>query len=291
MDSPDNFPAYPAEADTRHASPELVDLFTSFFAAKNRHDVDATMDHFSPDVVTYTETTLGWPLDGYDIIKGTFDQYMPQWPDTALSYPTRVLGDTGSALVAFTDTPELFGGELRILGAVDFQDGKIIRWADYWDSTRFDDELYVQVRTPDDAFPTDFQEGRIEVSAAPAMVSAAERLLAALADGDAGAAAQLMSYDVVYEDMAMRIQVLGRAEVEDYLGRVLDAAPYGKGATLRHVVGAATAGGFEWIAAAESTLAGGITAVQLDANGLVSRLTTVYDGRLLEKEARNTLRT
>jgi hypothetical protein len=29
------------------------------------------------------------------------------------------------------DTPELFGGELRILAAVDFADGKIIRWVDY----------------------------------------------------------------------------------------------------------------------------------------------------------------
>ena len=32
------------------------------------------------------------------------------------------------------DTPELFGGELRILAAVDFRDGKIVRWVDYWDA-------------------------------------------------------------------------------------------------------------------------------------------------------------
>ncbi|MGH3473611.1 MAG: hypothetical protein ACRDOT_01710, partial [Aeromicrobium sp.] len=73
--------------------------------------------------------------------------------------------------------------------------------------------------------------------------------------------------------------------------RVLDAAPYGKGATMRHVVGAATGGGFEWIAGPGSTVAGGITAVELDANGLVSRMTTVYDGRLLEEDARHSLRT
>jgi hypothetical protein len=33
--------------DTTHATPEAADFFHSFFSAKNRHDVDATMNHFS----------------------------------------------------------------------------------------------------------------------------------------------------------------------------------------------------------------------------------------------------
>ena len=32
------------------------------------------------------------------------------------------------------DTSELFGSELRILAAIDFRDGTIIRWVDYWDA-------------------------------------------------------------------------------------------------------------------------------------------------------------
>src|SRR3984957_2754694 len=45
--------------------------------------------------------------------------------------------DTHSALVAFTDTPELFGAEIRILAAIDFKDGKVVRWIDYWDGRSF----------------------------------------------------------------------------------------------------------------------------------------------------------
>jgi hypothetical protein len=48
-----------------------------------------------------------------------------------LSYPTRISDDTHSALVAFNDRHELFCGEIRILAAVDFKDGKVVRPIDY----------------------------------------------------------------------------------------------------------------------------------------------------------------
>lgn len=272
---------YPAEPDTRHASAETVSLLHSFFAAKNSHVVADTMVHFAPDVVTYTESVLGWPLDGFAAIEQAFTQHMPTWPETALSYPTRILGGTGSALIAFTDMPELFGGELRLLGAVDFKDGKIARWVDYWDSTIFDDELYLQLKTPAEHFPTTFHEDEIPVSAAPEMVEAATRLQERLAAGDAAGAAALLSYDVVYEDMAIRMQLQGRTMTERYLTASLAVAPYGVGSSLRHVVGGPTGGGFEWIAAETNGVACGITALELDTVGLISRVTTVYDGRLL----------
>ncbi len=272
---------YPAEPDTRHASAETVAFLDSFFAAKNSHVVADTMAHFSPDVVTYTESILGWPLDGYDVIEQTFAQHMPTWPATALSYPTRILGGTGSALVAFTDMPELFGGELRLLGALDFKDGKIVRWVDYWDSRIFDDELYAQLKTPAEHFPTSFHEDEIPVSAAPEMVEASTRLQALLAAGDAAGAAALFSYDVVYEDMALRMQLQGRSMAERYLTASLSAAPYGVASSLRHLVGGPTGGGFEWIAPNTSGVACGITALELDKAGLISRVTTVYDSRLL----------
>lgn len=280
---------YPAEPDTRHASARTVEFLDSFFAAKNSHVVAETMAHFSPDVVTYTESILGWPIDGFEAIEQTFAQHMPTWPETALSYPTRILGGDGSALVAFTDMPELFGAELRLLGAIDFKDGKIVRWVDYWDSTIFDDDLYVQLKTPAEHFPTSYHEDEIPVSAAPAMVEASTRLQALLAGGDSAGAAALLSYDVVFEDMALRMQLQGRTMAERYLAASLPAAPYGVASSLRHIVGGPTGGGFEWIAPGTSGVAGGITALELDRAGLISRVTTVYDGRLLATGDREVL--
>lgn len=288
-DTADLVTTYPVEPDTRHASAETVAFLDSFFAAKNSHVVADTMAHFSPDVVTYTESILGWPIDGFEAIEQTFAQYMPTWPATALSYPTRILGGNGSALVAFTDMPELFGAELRLLGAIDFRDGKIVRWVDYWDSTIFDDELYLQVKTPAEHFPTSFHEDEIPVTAAPAMTEVSTRLQALLAAGDAAGAAVLFSYDVIFEDMALRMQLQGRSMAERYLTASLPVAPYGVASSLRHVVGGPTGGGFEWIAPTTSGVACGITALELDRAGLISRVTTVYDGRLLAAGDRDRL--
>lgn len=268
-------------ADASHATEEVAAFFGSFFTAKSNHDVAATMEHFSPDVVTYTDATLGWPFDGFDAIEGVFTEYMPTWPEAGLSYPTRIIGGTGSAVVAFTDTPELFGGELRILGAVDFQDGMIVRWVDYWDGRTFDPELYEEMRTPDEAFPTDFKERALAGSASPVLRSIATGLQAAFAAGDARSAAAFFNYDAVYEDMTLRAQVLGRAQIEQYLARILPKAPFGEGARLRHVVGNELGGGFEWIGSSMTAVKSGITVLELDANGKISRLTSVYDGREL----------
>ncbi|MGH8031133.1 MAG: hypothetical protein ACREO8_01920, partial [Luteimonas sp.] len=124
---------YPLVADTSAASPELVAFFTSYFTQKSLHNVDRTMAHFSRDLVTYTDATLGWETLGFDAMRAVFAQFMPTWPASGLSYPTRILGDMKSALVAFTDTPELFGGELRIIGTIDFKDGRYWRLVDFWD--------------------------------------------------------------------------------------------------------------------------------------------------------------
>lgn len=275
---------YPQIVDKSHASEEVSAFFDSFFTAKSRHDIDGTMKHFSPNLVTYTDATLGWPLDGFDTVKGIFVQYMPNWPETGLSYPTRIIGGTGSAIVAFTDTPELFGGELRILGAVDFKDGKIVRWVDYWDSRSFDGDLYKKMRTPAKKFPTDFKEGAIAVTASPQIISAATKLQNAFAAGDSEAASGLFSYDAVYEDMALRAQLLGRAEIKRYLKMVLAKAPFGEGSKLRHIVGNELGGGFEWIGSPVTGVKFGITALELDSNAKITRLTSVYDGRQLQDE-------
>jgi hypothetical protein len=88
-----------------------------FFATKTGGDVAGAMAFCSPDVVSYIDRTLGWEFDGYDVLKGVFEQYVPSWSRPARSYATGVLANETRALVRATNTPELFGGELRILAA------------------------------------------------------------------------------------------------------------------------------------------------------------------------------
>jgi hypothetical protein len=99
-------------------------FFKSYFTTKSEHKPVATSDHFSEAHLTYIDATLGWPFYSKKGMTDIFELYMPKWPPTGLSYPTRISGDFHSALIALTDTPQLFGGEIRILAAVDFKDGK-----------------------------------------------------------------------------------------------------------------------------------------------------------------------
>ena len=269
--------------DTTHATREAAEFFHSFFTAKNRHDVDATMNHFSKTTLTYMDATLGWPFYTYDALKDVFVQYMPKWPPSGLSYPTLILGDQQSALVAFTDTPELFGGEIRILAAIDIKDGKVIRWIDYWDGRHFGAELAAKLRTPADKFPTDFKESTAPDNAAPTIRAAAGTLQTALAGNDAKSATVLFSSDAVYEDMTLHTQVLGRLAIERYLGRALDKLPAGVGSSLLHVVGGDMGGGYEWQAAPDyrASLRRGISAITLDQDGKITRLTSVWDGAMI----------
>jgi len=95
--------------------------------------------------------------------------------------------------------------------------------------------------------------------------------------------------DVVLEDMALRTQVLGRIETVAYLGRVLAQVPYGRSSARRHVVGGSAGGGFEWTAGPDAGALVGITALERDADGLITRITSVYDSRQLEPDPKAAL--
>jgi hypothetical protein len=274
---------FPEVVDATHATPKAAEFFHSFFTAKSRHDVDATMNHFSKTTLTYIDATLGWPLYTYDALKDVFVQYMPKWPPSGLSYPTLILGDEHSALVAFTDTPELFGGEIRTLAAIDIKDGKVIRWIDYWDGRRFGAELAAKLRTSADKFPTDFKESTAPDNAAATIREVAGKLDAAFAGNDAKGAAALFSSDAVYEDTTLRTQVVGRLAIEHYLGRALGKLPGGVGSSLLHVVGSDMGGGYEWQAAPayRASVRRGISAITLNQDGRITRLTTVWDGAMI----------
>ena len=96
----------------------------------------------------------------------------------------------------------------------------------------------------------------------------------------------MLHTDVVIEDMTLRARILGGIEGGAYLARVIDAAPYGRGSLLHHVVGGRHGGAFEWTSA--DGLAG-ITAIELTDDGLITRMTTVYDGRQVPVERRTAL--
>jgi hypothetical protein len=274
-----------ASTDTALSSP-LAPILEEFFDTKTSCDVEGTMSYFSPALASYIDATLGWDLAGYDILQGVFAQYMPNWGPPARSYATRILSSQDSALVRMVDTPELFGGELRILAAIDFVDGKIVRWVDYWDSCAYSSELYAQFRTPADSFPTDLKDGAVPTRAAPGLVETCTALQQALALADTAAVHDLLHTDVVLADMALRTQVVGRTEAVAYLGRVLDQVPYGRSSALRHVVGGERGGGFEWTAGDGLV---GITEVERDADGLITGVTSVYDSRQVRPDRKAAL--
>ena len=268
---------------------KLHAVFEKFFAAKTACEADDTMGFFSPDMVTYNDATLGWEFASHAALKAVFEQYMPTWAPPARSYATKILAGEDSALVYMVDTPELFGGELRILAAVDFVDGKIVRWIDYWDASAYDTGLYDQFRTPADTFPGDLKDAQVVTQAAPELIKAATALQEAFAAADASAAAAAMHTDVVLVDMALRTQVIGRTETTRYLERVLGQVPYGHASTLRHIVGGHDGGGFEWTARPDTDNLVGITALELDADGLITAITSVYDSRQIDPASKRSL--
>ena len=120
--------------------------------------------------------------------------------------------------------------------------------------------------------------------AGPPLVKAATALHQGFTGEDPSAAAAAMHTDVVLVDMALRTQVIGRIEVTRYLERVLGQVPYGRASTLRHVVGGSGGGGFEWTSGPATKQIVGITALELDADGLITSITSVYDSAQIDRE-------
>ena len=271
---------YPADVtDTSHATPEAVRALRAFFVAKSIHSAGDLMTHFAPgDGVLYIDASSGNSWPSWDSLNEIFTRLMPDMKPEALSYPLRILGDRKSALVYFEDTPELFGKELRILGAVSFDDqGRIIRWMDYWDGRSSQRKTAISP-----TYPTDFHD---DVGNATGRIAdVVQTVQGAFSAGDARGAAIQFSNDAVFEDMALHTQILGRQAIERYLYRALGKVPYGGSASVAHVVGGDLGGGYEWHAAQGFPQRRGNTAIELDQHGKISRLTVVYDSGLFSDD-------
>lgn len=275
----------PQVVDDSHATKQVVTTLNSYFNTKSSKDVDGTMSFFDK-AVKYDDATLGWAFN-YDQLKTVFKQYMPNWGN-GLSYPTRIVGDKHSAMVLFTDTPELFGQEIRLMGSVTFNDeGKITRWIDYWDGRSWTQDYLKTLKTPADKYPKDLGED-IEQNASQAIIDVSNKLNAALANNDSKGAAELFSSDAVYEDMALRSEIQGQAAIERFFKRTSDELPYGSGSNVRYVVGGDQGGGYEWGNAVHSVPRGSI-ALELNSEGKITRMTAVWDSSLMSDEAIHSL--
>lgn len=272
-------PLYPEVSENSHASPRLVSFLHTFFTAKSQHNPSMLMNHFSEGSTAYIDATLGWASGDYKAVGDMFGQYMPTWPKTALSYPTRIHGDEHSALVEFVDTPELFGGEIRALGVVDFKNGKVVRWVDYWESRTFGAAAAATLRAPADKFP-DMRYNIPGDGASGKITSVSTQLSDALHAEDSAAASALFSNDAVYEDMALHTMIRGKIAIGSYLRRVVGKAPFGKGARLVHVVGSDQGGGYEWVNE-QGAVHRGVTAIDLDRDGKIVRLVTTWDNGVM----------
>lgn len=270
---------YPDITDISHASPSAAAFFRGYFTAKSLHDANGWLRHFHPSQIVYYDATLGFGWDTRSSLAADLTALTKTWPESAKSYPLRVLGNSASAVVVFVDTPELFGAELRIIAAFDFRNGKVTRQVDYWDGRN---NSAISLRSPDDQYPHDLGLETVRETAAPEIDTAARRLNTALAAGNASAAADLFSADAIFEDTTTRAQVAGRLAIGRYLQRALSKLPYGPGVTLRHVLGSAQGGGYEW--QTDGLPGNGITALELDGDGAITRLTTVWDASRVSDE-------
>lgn len=265
---------FPQVSDNSAATQNLVSLMYAYHTAKTNKDLTTYMSFFSPQLVTYFDNTLGIDMN-YSAVLSLMQQVTPKWPPGSMSYPTRIIGDTTSALITFTNTPELFGGEIRAMAAIDFDgNGKIIRWVDYWNSRDWANR-YGLTKNGDTSSHADL----VGEHAYSGLQSVAGALISAFDSANATAAAALFSYDAIYEDLTLRTQVAGYAAIQRYFARSLATLPYGAGVSLRHVVGTSQGGGVEWMGA--NAVKAGLSAILLNSSGLITRMTTTYDGALL----------
>lgn len=270
--------------ESTYATPGLTARMVGYFQAKSEPDLEGVMSYYSRTRTSHNDAVLGWVLPDWQTLYDLFATSMPNF-GTGVSYATRVLGDERSAIVYMVDTPELFGGEILAISAFDFDDeGKISRVNDYWDARNFGVEKADTMKVPADQFPDTFGEQGLPNRAAPELQRLVAQLHAALRTGRIADVERLLSDDVVFEDFALRTQVRGKAAVTRYFERAITTLPYGPGAGIRHMVGSARGGGYEWTNTAHPVKRG-ITALALGEDGRIAQISTVYDASLLRDGA------
>ncbi|KAH8878927.1 hypothetical protein GQ53DRAFT_756359 [Thozetella sp. PMI_491] len=265
---------YPDIADTTYASPDLVDFLHKFFTAKTLANLDTLQSLFTPtENGVYYDAVMGLSIPQANLSAVYKQLYGDAQPGGA-SYPLQVIGDMNSAVIRFVDTPEMFGTEVRGISAVDFLNGKVLRWIDYWDARH--DPLILE-RGP---MPATFGEELVTAAPNKFMECIVTKLNSALATQNSTAVAELFTFNAVFEDRVLRTRIEGQVNIESYLSRALPTLPYGSGVQIRHVVGTAHGGAYEWIAKPGGATPSGISRIELDSTGLISGFASLWDSSL-----------
>jgi hypothetical protein len=183
-------------------------------------------------------------------------------------------------MVLFVDSPEMFGNELRIIAPIDFRDGKIVREVDYWDGRHFGTAATEAIRMSPGQFATDFGESTVGEQSSAALQDVAAALSHAFATGDPAAAAALFTTDATFEDLTLHVSVTGRPAIQAFLTRSAGLLPYGLGTSVRHTVGSAQGGGYEWLRRG-APVDHGVVALEL-RRSRITRFTTVWDGSMVD---------
>jgi hypothetical protein len=277
------FPGVDVVIDSSHATMEAAVLVRSYLAAKSAHDIDGWMSFFSRDLITYIDAIVGYGYYDWESLRAGLSQFVPYWPKGAKSYPTRILGDTTSAFVFYTDMAGMFGpSEIRSASVINFRDRKITRQIDYWDGRHFGIANTKNLAAGSPGFPTNFEESTVGETAAPAMQDVAHKLAQALQNGDGASAAELFAPGAVFEDLPAHLTIVGPRSIGTYLTNAVSLLPYtGGGTAVRHVIGSAVGGGYEWTAS-NSVVPRGVVALELDPWGNITRLTAMWDGSLVD---------
>jgi len=158
---------------------------------------------------------------------------------------------------------------------------------DYWDGRQFTIAATQQLRALTAQFPTEFGEHEVPEQAPPVLQQVTAALSSALAAGDAAAAAALFTNDATFEDLTLHATMVGQQAIGGFLDRAAALLPYGPGTSVRHVVGTAQGGGYEWRNSG-ATVPNGIIALELDTQARISGLTTIWDGSLVTDPALTT---
>lgn len=268
--------------DTTHASHDLAPHIRGYFEAKSTKNLDWQTSYYNAKQFTYIDAILGWHWYSKADLSAALQSWYPTWPADSKSYPTRLLGDTTSAILIFTDTAGMFGpGQVRNYGAVNFNpDGTIGRWVDYWDARQFGVAGWQSEVEPPSDWPTDFRESAVGETASKEIRTVAHKLASAFRAGDISAAMRLFSTDAVYEEVSAHIQITSQASIETYLTKAAAILPYIGGTTaVRHVLGNDLGGGYEWTNTS-GPVPRGVTALELDPWGKIERFSAVWNGAL-----------
>ena len=195
-----------------------------------------------------------------------------------------MLGDENSAIVYFTNDPGIFfPADMRAVSAVNFIDGKIARWIDYWDANHIGSANLEGWRHPQEEFPADFGESHVGEIASARIRQVASSLNQALTAEDATAAAALFAPDATFVDLPGHVRVTGPRHIQSVLAAARGALPYlGHTVQVRHVLGADAGGGYEWTAT--GALSHGINVLKLDEQGLITSFESMWDGSQADHE-------